>query len=546
MHLRHLLPALLLTLAVPALADDTPTMGWSSWNTYRVNISDSLICAQADALVRLGLDKLGYRYVNIDDGFFGGRDEAGHLKIHPRRFPHGLAPVVEHIHRLGLKAGIYSDAGANTCGNYWDNDTIAHGVGLYGHDRQDADYFFRQLGFDFIKVDFCGGDPRQNTEHLDLDERERYTAIRQAIDATRRTDVRINICRWAFPGTWVKGVGSSWRIAADISPDWGAVKRILAANRYLSAYAGGGAFNDMDMLEIGRGLSAVEERTHFGMWCIQSSPLLIGCDLTKIPAASLSLLSNPELIALDQDPLGQQARVVRADCDVYLYVKDLKTAHGTERAIAVCNLSDSLRRFTVEMNDLDLAGIVAVRDLFARRDLPPVTDGHMVLTIPPHDTKLFALRAAHRLEQTTYEAETAWLQRYQDLGMNRSLGYAGYAADSAASGGAKVVWLGHHPDNWLAWRDVYSKRGGTYELTLSYLSDDPRTIYCSVNGAPARSIACPAGEAHRPTTARPLQITLRPGNNTIRLFNDADWCPDIDKITLKRIDRPAGKALHGR
>lgn len=197
------------SLTLSAQTYEKPTMGWSSWNTYRVNISADLIMKQADAMAQKGLKEAGYKYINIDDGYFGGRDMNGQLLIHATRFPNGLEPVVKHIHSLGFKAGIYSDAGRNTCGNFWDKDEMGSGVGLYGHDQQDADYFFKNLKFDFIKIDFCGGDAPQNTEHLDLDEKERYTAIRQAIDNTGRKDVRINVCRWNFPGTWVHNVGSS-------------------------------------------------------------------------------------------------------------------------------------------------------------------------------------------------------------------------------------------------------------------------------------------------------------------------------------------------
>ena len=130
----------------PDAAIQLPTMGWSSWNTYRVHISDSLIMAQADAMVSTGLAEAGYNHINIDDGYFGGRDAAtGRLLVHPTRFPGGLKPVVDHIHALGLKAGIYSDAGSNTCGSMYDRDTIARGVGFYGHDRQDAEFFFREM-----------------------------------------------------------------------------------------------------------------------------------------------------------------------------------------------------------------------------------------------------------------------------------------------------------------------------------------------------------------------------------------------------------------
>ncbi|MBP5321300.1 MAG: glycoside hydrolase family 27 protein, partial [Kiritimatiellae bacterium] len=218
---------------------ETPTMGWSSWNTYRVNISDRLIMKQADLMVELGLDRCGYRYVNIDDGYFGGRDTNGRLKTHHDRFPKGLKEVVDHIHALGLKAGIYSDGGEDTCGCFWDKDILGSGVGFYGHDDQDARFFFKEHDFDFIKVDFCGGDGPQNAKHLTLDERERYTAIRKAIDRVK-PGVRLNVCRWNYPGTWVREVGSSWRIRGDITPTWGRVKAIILENLNLSAYAAPG------------------------------------------------------------------------------------------------------------------------------------------------------------------------------------------------------------------------------------------------------------------------------------------------------------------
>ena len=146
-------------------------MGWSSWNTFALNINDDIIKSQADAMVSLGLSDVGYKYINIDDGFFGGRRMSdGQLLIHPVRFPNGLRGLVDYIHSLGLKAGIYSDAGRNTCGHFWGNDTIAHDVGLYGYDQKDADFYFKELGFDFIKVDFCGGTDWTNFGKTILDE----------------------------------------------------------------------------------------------------------------------------------------------------------------------------------------------------------------------------------------------------------------------------------------------------------------------------------------------------------------------------------------
>ena len=164
------------------------------------------------------------------------------LKIHPTKFPNGLKPVVDYIHRKGLKAGIYSDAGYNTCGSMFGGDTNGVGVGLYEHDQQDADFFFKDCGFDFIKVDFCGGSYYHNVDKLVLDEQERYTAIAKAIENTGRTDVRMNACRWAYPGTWVENVACSWRTTGDINDSWNSVKSILAENLYMSAYCVNGRY----------------------------------------------------------------------------------------------------------------------------------------------------------------------------------------------------------------------------------------------------------------------------------------------------------------
>lgn len=213
---------------------EPPVMGWSSWNTYRVNIDEALIRKQADAMVELGLKESGYRYVNIDDGFFGYRDEKGRLHTHPQRFPNGLKGVAAYIHSLGLQAGIYSEAGANTCGSIWDADKHGIGVGLYGFERQDADLFFNEWGFDFIKIDYCGAG-----QQLELDEQERYTEIVRAIREVCPRNISLNICRWAYPGTWVRNLARSWRISPDIAPNWAAVKRCIDMNLYLSAYAGG-------------------------------------------------------------------------------------------------------------------------------------------------------------------------------------------------------------------------------------------------------------------------------------------------------------------
>ena len=144
-----------------------PIMGWSSWNAFLVDISEDIIKHQADLMVEKGLKDAGYQYINVDDGYFGKRDENGAMQANEKRFPNGMKPVADHIHSLGMKAGLYTDAGTRTCGSLWNKDSIGIGAGIYGHEPQDAQLYFGDWGFDFIKIDYCGG------EVLGLDEKER-------------------------------------------------------------------------------------------------------------------------------------------------------------------------------------------------------------------------------------------------------------------------------------------------------------------------------------------------------------------------------------
>lgn len=524
----NLLPVALLATAFAAKAYDTPTMGWSSWNTYRVNISDSLIMRQADALVELGLDELGYRYINIDDGYFGGRDEAtGQLLIHPHRFPDGLRPVVDHIHSLGLKAGIYSDAGANTCGNYWDNDTIARNVGLMGHERGDCEFFFGDMGFDFIKVDFCGADTWQNNQHYYLEPRERYAAIAEAIAATGRENVRLNVCRWNYPGTWVSDIATSWRISGDINPSWNSVKGIIAQSLYLAPYAVEGRFNDMDMLELGRGLSPEEETTHMAMWCMMSSPLLIGCDLTGLGGSTLELLKNEDLIAIDQDSLALQAYVAKANSDgTYVFVKDITERNATTRAVALYNPTDSAVDMTLEFADIELGGQVALRDLIARRDIGSATDSFSV-SVPAHGTRVYSAAGSKRLMRRRYEGEQAYLSSYQELYDPLKTGTAFYAPREGASGGMTAANLGYRPGNDCIWHDVVVPAEGEYNIMLRVYAPDKTRLVVYVNGDAGKVLET---EGNGWETLN-ISVRMNQGANVVRLASP-DTMPEVDYMEI--------------
>ncbi len=521
----------LLTAVTAAMAQEGPTMGWSSWNTYGVNINESLIKQQANAIESKGLKAVGYDHINIDDGYFGGRDpQTGQLLIHPTRFPNGLKGIVDYIHKKGLKAGIYSDAGRNTCGSMFNGDVIGKGVGLYEHDQQDADFFFKELGFDFIKVDFCGGSYYHNEDHLVLDEQERYEAIAQAIRNTGRTDVRMNACRWAYPGTWINGAAFSWRTTGDINDSWNSVKGIIAENLYLSAYCSKGHYNDMDMLEVGRSLSVEEDKTHFGMWCIMNSPLLIGCDMRNIKATALALLRNKELIALNQDTLFQQAYVAGLINGCHLLVKDLEILNGNKRAFAVYNPNDEAKTVVVPFSAIDLAGKVKLHDVFEKKDAGEFTETFEV-TLPAHATRIYVAEAVTRLERTRYEAETGYISVYQEIKNNQAEKTGVYSADATCSGGYKAGWLGSSEQNALEWRNVWSMEGGEYKMTIAFITGENRNITISVNGTKKTTITVNSGGWNK-VGQRVVSLRLEKGCNTIRLSNATNWMPDIDYMEL--------------
>ena len=518
--------AVTITMNVSADNKKGPTMGWSSWNTFSVNISEDIIKGQADAMVSQGLKDVGYEYINIDDGFQYGRRSDGKVRIHPERFPNGLKVVSDYIHSKGLKAGIYSDAGDCTCGSIANGDVKNTNVGMYGYEQIDADYYFKELEFDFIKIDYCGG------RNLSLNEQEQYTRIHDAIINTGR-DVRYNICRWDYPGTWCNGVATSWRTTPDIYDGWESVKGILNDNLYLSAYCYDGGYNDMDMLEVGRSMTAEEDKTHFGMWCIMASPLLIGCNMATINARALELLKNKELIALNQDPLCLQAYVVQHIGDTYVLVKDILNLHSTTRAVALYNPSDKPVQMCISFSELELGGKVSVRDLFEHKDLGQMENALAVM-VPAHGTRIYSLNAEKRLPRYLYEAETAFLNDYQEISNNEAAGTAIYQGSDAASGREYAGWLGNRRSNYLEWRDVYVAEDGEYVIRFCAASQESRSFSVDVNGELTGTInvQTPGWNDFREFE---FTTTLKAGSNRIQIYNSTAWMPNIDYMTVERL-----------
>ena len=351
-----------------------PIMGWSSWNNFRIHIDEQMIREQADAMIKTGLYEAGYRFINVDDGYFKGRDKDGNL-VANQKFPSGMKALADYIHSKGLKAGIYSDAGMNTCGSIYDKDTLGIGVGMYGHVEQDCETFFKKWGFDFLKVDWCGG------QNMKLSEEAQYTKISQAIKAIN-PEITFNVCRWEFPGAWVTKIADSWRISGDIRSNFASILHIIEQDADLYQYASAGHYNDMDMLQVGRGMSFDEDKSHFSMWCMLNSPLLAGNDLRTMTKETISILTNKELIALNQDPGFKQAvRLIKTD-SVDVWVKDLGKNKG-HKAIAILNKSGKACRYALPLEPLKLKAKTKLRDLWQHQDLGKAA-GLDALEIPKH------------------------------------------------------------------------------------------------------------------------------------------------------------------
>jgi hypothetical protein len=365
---------ILSTLFMSAQKSNAPIMGWSSWNHFRVNINEQLIKEQADAMISSGLYDAGYRFINIDDGYFGGRDADGKIFSNKIKFPSGMKSLAEYIHSKKLNAGIYTDAGKNTCGSIYDKDINGIGVGIYGHLEEDCNLFFKEWKYDFLKVDWCGG------EKMDLDEKTEYSKI---INAVKKIDNNIvfNVCRWKFPGEWVVDKADSWRVSGDINSKFSSILSIIDLNADLYPYASQGHYNDMDMLQVGRGMSYEEDKTHFSMWCMLNSPLLAGNDLRQMSKETLEILTNKEIIALNQNANLLQAQRKFSENNVEVWIKT--STSGKKIALALLNRDATEKTFKLEAQKFDISKTTRIRDLWLHKNIGEIGN-ESTFTIPKH------------------------------------------------------------------------------------------------------------------------------------------------------------------
>lgn len=357
----------------------TPVMGWSSWNYYTTNVSEEIVLRQMKALDETGLHELGYEYINIDDGWQNGR-ENGIVIEKAQRWPNGMKYVADVLHENGYYAGIYSDGGDTTCGWYDDQYTTDKHVGLYGYEESDLTRYLNEWGYDFIKVDWCGG------SSLELNIQKTYTNIGRIINKIEEEtgkDKIFNVCCWHFPGDWVLDVADSWRTRGDISPDFESILAQIDNVETITDKTGKGHFNDLDMLEVGNGMTFDEDKSHFSMWCMFSAPLLIGTDVASVSDETLSILSNKELIALDQDEGCISAYLAKTVGSCQIWVKNLGSKDSGEYAVAILNRGNTEQNIAIDFGDLGINNVCSARDLWAHTDFPIINNKYETV-LQPH------------------------------------------------------------------------------------------------------------------------------------------------------------------
>ncbi len=372
----------------------TPPMGWNSWNTFATDINEQLVKDIADAFVKLGLKDAGYEYIVLDDGWSASeRDEEGNLVADPKKFPSGMKALADYIHSKGLKFGIYNCAGSKTCGGY---------PGSRGYEYQDA-RTYATWDVDYLKYDWC------NTGKINAE--EAYSTMRDALKAAGRPVV-FSICEWGDndPWKWAKDVGHLWRVSGDIINCWDCevghgswsswgVWKIINMRKDIRKYSGPGHWNDFDMMEVGNGMTDAENRSHFAMWCMLASPLIMGNDLRDISKETIKTLTSKEVITVNQDKLGIQGFRFTNENNIEIWLKPLA---NDEWAISFVNMNNQPYELQFDWNKHEIGDDLnkkrldtkqvhfKIRDLFNKKDIG-TTEAPLKATIGVHDVLMIKL-----------------------------------------------------------------------------------------------------------------------------------------------------------
>jgi len=428
-----------------------PPMGWNSWNAFHTQIDEAKLMGSAQAIVASGLRDLGYRYINIDDGWWQKRRQPdGRMVVRTSIFPSArgadpgetsLRPLVDRLHAMQLKAGIYTDIGRNACSQgYPQPDSLLptgsvaeREVGIFGHVDEDLSLYFKEWGFDYIKVDGCGlnafaadkpavqsgefrafpvlvvSDAINQTRVTDV--RDLYGRVRDALQRVRPdADFVLSICNWGTANVraWGRDMGTLWRTSDDIEPRWSRMLYNFDSVATRELYSGPGHWNDPDMLEIGHGdfdaRHLEEARTHLALWAIEDAPLIIGYDLRQAPKSLLDIWGAAEVVAIDQDALGNQGVIAFTSDDLQIIVKQL--SRRDEKAVVIVNRGTDPVTATLTAAHLKFSSTAPIqaRDLWSRRDLPTFT-GERSFALAPRESVMLRVRGVPELPDGLYLSE---------------------------------------------------------------------------------------------------------------------------------------------
>jgi alpha-galactosidase len=376
----------------------TPAMGWNSWNVFTKNIDEKMLMEMADAMVSTGMRDVGYQYINIDDNWQADNRASDKKPVpDPKKFPHGMKYVADYVHSKGLKFGIYSCAGNMTCGRRF---------GGYTYEDIDAKTY-AEWGVDLLKYDYCYTPPSQSTAI------ERYTKMGTALKHSGRSIV-FSICEWGIRKPWLwaaQAGGNYYRITPDIMDSWDAAKLWVASVMSISnreekvwKYSGPGHWNDPDMLIVGnygkgnatggiyKGLNDIEYQTHFSLWCMFSAPLLASSDIRKMNDPTYDILTNPEMLAIDQDELGEQAKPIYKMSGIRVYLRHLS---GGALAVAVINTSKSDKKFDLKASLIGVKDPQVAHDVWQHGDIGILKD-KISLSLKSHQTIVLRLTKEYK------------------------------------------------------------------------------------------------------------------------------------------------------
>ncbi|MGW3106351.1 ricin-type beta-trefoil lectin domain protein [Streptomyces sp. NPDC001100] len=490
-----------------------PPMGWASWNSFASSIDFDVIKQQTDALVSSGMSAAGYQYVNLDDGWWqGDRNSDGTIAVDAGLWPSGMKAVADYIHSKGLKAGIYTDAGKNGCGYYYPTTrAAAPNTGMEGHYQQDLQTF-QSWGFDYVKIDWCGGRVEG------LDQETTYKAIaaaNQAATAVTGHKLVLSFCEWGsgLPWNWATGYGDLWRTSTDVIL-WGqtptTAMMLTNFDRALHPAAQHtGYYDDPDMMMTGMsGLTAAQNRLHMGLWSILGAPLLAGNNLATMSTTTRDILTNREVVAIDQDSRGLQGVKVAEDThNLQVYGKVL--AGTGKRAVLLLNRTGSAASMTVRWADLGLTSAAAsVRDVWNGTNAGSFSTSYTT-TVPAGDAVLLTVSGTEASGAT-----------YEDTTTAATPAFTGVTASSA---GTKLIDV-TYANGGSTDRRATIQVGGQYTYTVSFPPTGSSSTYRTVS----------------------VLAHLAKGTNTVRFAAvSGSTAPDIDAIRVQNIPGTDGTALVG-